>query len=93
MADFLLPREHRKRKRAIYARTHKALADLTEALRDMREFYCDITPLYQHLGDEGYPDIDHVDFVCRNLRKIRLTTADVPVDDILSVFNNVREEI
>ena len=93
MTDFLLPREHRKRKRAIFAKAHRAFGDLTEALRDMREFVGDIKPLYDHLGEQAWPDDRAIKNLQRDLARLRLEQGGVPIDDLLSAFNNMREEI
>jgi hypothetical protein len=93
MTDFLLPRKERGRKRAIYARAHKALADLTEALRDMREFTHDVKPLYDALGDKAWPSDNAIQHTLDHLHHLELWQGGRSVEDILSAFNNIREEI
>ena len=93
MTKFLLPRELRKRKRAIYAQAHKALGDLKEALRDMHEFTEEVRPLYDHLGDAAWPDDNAIRVLLESLNSIELTQRSKNLDDILAIFNHMREEI
>lgn len=93
MTDFLLPRKERRRKRAIYARAHKALADLTEALRDIREFTHDIKPLYDALGDKAWPSDNAIRHTLENLRILEIRQDKRSVEDIIAAFNNIAEEI
>jgi hypothetical protein len=93
MTEFLLHRDKRKRKRAIYARAHKALHDLQESLRDMREFVGDIKPLYEHLGDAGNREVQVMSLLQRRLKLMTIKNNEIPVNELLSLFNNTREEI
>jgi uncharacterized ferritin-like protein (DUF455 family) len=94
VSEFILPREHRRRKRAIYARANKALGDLNEALRDMREFVGDIKPLYTDLQDDaGAREIDIFSLIQRRLKTLDISNNDIRVHDLLSMFNNTNEEL
>lgn len=93
MTDFLLPRNKRKAKREIYARAHRALSDLKESLRDMREFVDDIKPLYDHLGDRAWPDDNAIRTLLESLKCLEITQKGRNLDDVLAIFNHMREEI
>lgn len=93
MNDFLLHRDKRKRKRAIYARAHKALGDLQEALRDMREFAGDIKPIYESLDADGVSDVQMLSLIQRRLKSLEIMNNGTLIHDLLSCFNNTREEI
>jgi hypothetical protein len=93
MTEFLLPRHLRKRKRAIYSRAHRALGDLIEALRDIREFTETTKPLYDELGDKAWPTDRAIDALLSNLRSLNVRQGTMPVEDVLSIFNNMSEEI
>lgn len=93
MSDFLLHRDTRKRKRAIYARAHKALGDLQEALRDMREFSGQIKPLYERLEGDGVSEVQMLSLLQRRLKTLEIVNNGMSIHDILSTFNNTREEI
>lgn len=89
MTKFVLPRDQRKRKREIYARAHKAQADLTAALRDMREFAVDIKPLYAALGT---PDNKALATLIQKLSTLEFKQSGVLVEDLIKMFNTVRED-
>lgn len=93
MNEFLLPRDKRKRKRAIYAKAHKALGDLQEALRDMREFASDIKPLYEDLEGDGISDVQMLSLLQRRLKSLEIMNNGTLIHDLLSCFNNTREEV
>lgn len=93
MSDFLLPRSARRRKRAIYARAHKAHHDLVEALRDIRDFTAFIKPLYDELGDKAWPSDNAIQHTLHNLESLDIRQGSRSVEDLISAFNNIAEEI
>lgn len=93
MTEFLLSRADRRQKRAAYARAHKAYGDLLEALRDIREFTEKVKPQYEALAERAYLETERADLVLRRLKPLRIEVNGLTMEDVLSVFNNMREEI
>ncbi len=93
MTEFLMSREQRKRKRAIYARAHRALRDLEESLSEMMEFACDLKDEYDKLEGRASFDSAAAGMVARKLLRIEIKNNGMPVAALISGFNNTREEI
>ena len=93
MSSFMLDRDKRRRKRSIYGRANRALNDLNDALRDLREFSGFMKDYYSSVGA-----VDNVN-TCLKLEQ-SLRGLDVSpsrksrenVLDLLAQFNRLSEE-
>lgn len=53
MVDYLLTREHRRRKREIALRLFKQTGELRESLRELKELAIELREFYTQVGDES----------------------------------------
>lgn len=93
MSEYLMPREQRKRKRAICAKAHRALHELEVALGEMCAFACDLKDEYDKLEARASFDSAAAGMVARKLMRIEIKNSGMPVAALISGFNNTREEI
>jgi hypothetical protein len=93
MTSYLMSLQNRRKKRNIYLRATRLLGDLKDTLREIGEFSGDLTSDYsdlseiksQRLAGEVRDAMREVD--------IKVGPRRERLDDVLSKFNNLPEEI